>query len=81
MEWLLASAASFIQNVFFLSVLKIVCYSALNTVRPKYCANIPWLTQEKYSEIKPGKEMLNEDEMRQKHFKLAQIREHEERKP
>uniref|UniRef100_A0A8B9SLX7 Polycystic kidney disease and receptor for egg jelly-related protein n=1 Tax=Anas platyrhynchos TaxID=8839 RepID=A0A8B9SLX7_ANAPL len=81
MEWLLASAASFIQNVFFLSVLKIVCYSALNTVRPKYCANIPWLTQENYSEIKLDKETLSEDEMREKHFKLAQIRGTKQYKP
>ncbi|XP_066846387.1 polycystin family receptor for egg jelly [Anser cygnoides] len=81
MEWFLASAASFIQNVFFLSVLKIVCYSALNTLRPKCCENIPWLTQENHSEIKLDKETLSEDEMREKRFKLAQIRGTKQYKP
>ncbi|XP_048808272.1 polycystic kidney disease and receptor for egg jelly-related protein-like [Lagopus muta] len=81
LEWLLASATSFIQNVFFVSIIKISCYSALNTVRPKYCENIPWFTQDLSSEIKAEKEAMNEEEMREKHFKLAQIRDTEQYKP
>ncbi|XP_048808289.1 polycystic kidney disease and receptor for egg jelly-related protein-like isoform X3 [Lagopus muta] len=81
LEWLLASATSFIQNVFFVSIIKISCYSALKTVRPKYCENIPWSTQDLSSEIKAEKEAMNEEEMREKHFKLAQIRDTEQYKP
>ncbi len=81
LEWLLASATSFIQNVFFVSIIKISCYSALKTVRPKYCENIPWFTQDLSSEIKAEKEAMNEEEMREKHFKLAQIRDTKQYKP
>ncbi|XP_015726112.1 polycystic kidney disease and receptor for egg jelly-related protein [Coturnix japonica] len=81
LEWLLASATSFVQNVFFVSIIKIICYSALNSVRPKYCEHITWFTQDLSSEIKPDKEAMNEEEMREKHFSLAQIRDTELYKP
>lgn len=40
-----------------------------------------WLTQEYYSKIKLDKKKPNEDKMRQKHSKLAQIRDTKQRKP
>nr|XP_010297825.1 PREDICTED: polycystic kidney disease and receptor for egg jelly-related protein [Balearica regulorum gibbericeps] len=81
LEWLLASAISFIENVFLLSILKISFFSAMNTIRPKYCENITWLTQEKYSEIKLAKETMSADEMREMHLKLAKVRGTKQYKP
>ncbi|NXL62267.1 PKDRE protein, partial [Chordeiles acutipennis] len=74
LEWLLASATSFIENVFFISILKISFFSAMSTIRPKYCENIIWLTPENYSEIKLAKETMSADEMREMHLKLAEVR-------
>ncbi|XP_074446202.1 polycystin family receptor for egg jelly [Larus michahellis] len=73
LEWLLASATSFIENVFFLSILKIIFFSAMSTIRPKYCENITWSAQEKYSEIKLAKETMSAD-TREMHLKLAEVR-------
>ncbi|NXI89978.1 PKDRE protein, partial [Psophia crepitans] len=81
LEWLLASAISFIENVFLLSILKISFFSAMNTIRPKYCVNITWLTQKKYSEIKLPKETMSADEMRDMHLKLAKVRGTKQYKP
>ncbi|XP_032543068.1 polycystic kidney disease and receptor for egg jelly-related protein [Chiroxiphia lanceolata] len=50
-EWLIASGASFLQNVFLHSILKSVLFSALSTTRPRYCEDITWVTQEKHVEI------------------------------
>ncbi|KAM9388095.1 polycystin family receptor for egg jelly [Phaethornis superciliosus] len=80
-EWLIASAVSFIENVFFISILKISFLIAIRTIRPKYCENIIWLTPEKYSELRLGKEIMNADEMREMHLKLAKIRGSKKYKP
>ncbi|XP_030300240.1 polycystic kidney disease and receptor for egg jelly-related protein-like [Calypte anna] len=80
-EWLIASAVSFIENVFFISILKISFLIAIRTIRPKYCENIIWVTQEKYSEIRLGKEIMNADEMREMHLKLAKLRGSKKYKP
>ncbi|XP_063998939.1 polycystin family receptor for egg jelly [Pogoniulus pusillus] len=74
LEWLLASIMSFIENVFFLSFLKITFFSAVSTICPKSCENITWLSQEKYFEVKLAKERMSADEMREMHLKLAEIR-------
>ncbi|XP_027756968.1 polycystic kidney disease and receptor for egg jelly-related protein [Empidonax traillii] len=50
-EWLIASGTSFLQNVFLHSILKSVLFSALSTMRPKFCEDITWVTQEKHVEI------------------------------
>ncbi|NXX61158.1 PKDRE protein, partial [Scopus umbretta] len=81
LEWLIASATSFIENVFLISILKITFFSAMSTIRPKYCENIRWLTQEKYSEIKLPKETMSPDEMREMHLKLAEVRGTKQYKP
>ncbi|NXX41311.1 PKDRE protein, partial [Tricholaema leucomelas] len=74
LEWLLASIMSFIENVFFLSFLKITFFSAMSTICPKSCENITWLSQEKYFEVKLAKETMSADEMREMHLRLAEIR-------
>ncbi|NWX90256.1 PKDRE protein, partial [Nothoprocta pentlandii] len=81
LEWLLASAISFFENVFLLQTLKIIFLSALSTVLPKYCESIAWLTQENYSEIKLDKTMETADEMRERHCKLVKIRDSKQYKP
>uniref|UniRef100_A0A8C4J5U9 Polycystin family receptor for egg jelly n=1 Tax=Dromaius novaehollandiae TaxID=8790 RepID=A0A8C4J5U9_DRONO len=81
LEWLLASAISFFENVFLLQTLKIIFFSAVSTVIPKYCENITWLTQENYSEIKLDKATMNADEMRERHCKLVTIRGSKQYKP
>ncbi|KFP14076.1 Polycystic kidney disease and receptor for egg jelly-related protein, partial [Egretta garzetta] len=81
LEWLLASAISFIENVFLLSILKISFFSAMSTIRPKYCENITWLTQENYSDVKLAKETMSVDEMREMHLKLAKVRSTKQYKP
>ncbi|NXA39959.1 PKDRE protein, partial [Eudromia elegans] len=81
LEWLLASAISFFENVFLLQTLKIILLSAVNTILPKYCESITWLTQENYSEIKLDKAMETADEMREMHCKLVKIRDSKQYKP
>ncbi|NXN41762.1 PKDRE protein, partial [Rhinoptilus africanus] len=81
LEWLLASVTSFIENVFCLSIIKIIFFSAMSTIRPKYCENITWSTQEKYSEIKLAKETMSADTMREMHLKLAEVRSTKQYKP
>uniref|UniRef100_A0A672TZZ0 Polycystin family receptor for egg jelly n=1 Tax=Strigops habroptila TaxID=2489341 RepID=A0A672TZZ0_STRHB len=74
LEWLIASAASFIENVFLLSILKISFFSAVSTIRPKHCENIPWLTQGKGCEFMLARGTMSADEMREAHLKLAEVR-------
>ncbi|XP_061332433.1 polycystin family receptor for egg jelly [Pezoporus flaviventris] len=74
LEWLIASAASFIESVFFLSILKIIFFSAARTIRPKHCEDIPWLTQDKCCEFTLAGETMTVDEMREAHLKLAEVR-------
>ncbi|KFO79306.1 Polycystic kidney disease and receptor for egg jelly-related protein, partial [Cuculus canorus] len=73
-EWLLASVTSFVENVFVYSVLQIIFFSAMRTIRPKSLENIPWLTQQNYSESQLAKETMGADEMREMHLKVAQVR-------
>ncbi|KFP35081.1 Polycystic kidney disease and receptor for egg jelly-related protein, partial [Chlamydotis macqueenii] len=81
MEWLLASAVAFIQTVFLVPIPKNIFFSAMSTIRPKYCENIPWLTHDKYSEIKLAEETMSAEEMRETHLKLAKARGTKQYKP
>ncbi|XP_009693821.1 PREDICTED: polycystic kidney disease and receptor for egg jelly-related protein-like, partial [Cariama cristata] len=81
LQWLLASSAFFIKNVFLISTLKIIFFSAVRTIRAKYCENITWLTHEKHAEIKLAKETMSADEMREVHLKLAKVRATKHYKP
>ncbi|XP_010080237.1 PREDICTED: polycystic kidney disease and receptor for egg jelly-related protein, partial [Pterocles gutturalis] len=81
LEWLLASAISFFQDVFIFSILKTIFFSAVSTICPKYCKDITWLTQEKHSEIKLPNELMSADEMREMHLKLAKVRGTKQYKP
>ncbi|KAM9276307.1 LOW QUALITY PROTEIN: polycystin family receptor for egg jelly-like [Cariama cristata] len=81
LEWLLASSASFIEDVLFISTLKITFFSAVRTIRAKYCENITWLTHQKHAEIKLAKETMSAEEMREVHSKLAELRATKHYKP
>ncbi|XP_026721423.1 polycystic kidney disease and receptor for egg jelly-related protein [Athene cunicularia] len=80
-EWLLASATSFIEKVFLISILKAIFFSAMHTFHRKTCEHVPWLTLKEYSKIKSDKEMLSEDEIRETRAKLAEVRSSKEYKP
>ncbi|KFO85930.1 Polycystic kidney disease and receptor for egg jelly-related protein, partial [Buceros rhinoceros silvestris] len=81
LEWLLACAVSFIQNMFLISILKIIFFSAMSAICPRYCENIKWLTLEKHLEVKLPEEITSADEMRKKHLELAQLRGTKQYKP
>ncbi|XP_066175547.1 polycystin family receptor for egg jelly [Sylvia atricapilla] len=55
-EWLIASGTSFLENVFFHSILKSLLFSAMSTIRPKYLEDIRWVTREKRVEINSAEE-------------------------
>ncbi|XP_056363438.1 polycystin family receptor for egg jelly [Oenanthe melanoleuca] len=55
-EWLIASGTSFLENLFFHSILKSLLFSAMSTIRPKYLGDIRWVTQEKRVEINKAEE-------------------------
>lgn len=50
-EWLIASGTSFLQNLFFNSILKSLLFSAISSIRSKYLEDIRWVTQEKHVEV------------------------------
>ncbi|KAL9854431.1 polycystin family receptor for egg jelly [Geothlypis trichas] len=55
-EWLIASGTSFLQNVLFNSILKTLLFTAVSTIRARYCEDIRWVTQEKHVEINSAEE-------------------------
>ncbi|XP_050825882.1 polycystin family receptor for egg jelly [Serinus canaria] len=79
-EWLIASGTSFLQNVLLNSILKSLLFSALSTIRPRYCEDIRWVTQEKHVEINSAEETQStvhprhtEDTTRETQEKPAEI--------
>ncbi|XP_074859412.1 polycystin family receptor for egg jelly [Carettochelys insculpta] len=73
-EWLFASISSFFESVLFLQSLKIILFSALSTVYPKYSENIPWSTRDNYLEIRLDDVTMNADEMREMHYEIIRLR-------
>ncbi|CAM5082170.1 unnamed protein product [Eretmochelys imbricata] len=74
LEWLLASIASFFESVLLLQTLKIIVFSALSTVYPKYCENIPWTTRDNFLEIRLDEVTMDADEMRERHYEIIRLR-------
>ncbi|XP_053894494.1 polycystin family receptor for egg jelly isoform X2 [Malaclemys terrapin pileata] len=74
LEWLLASTTSFFESVFLLQTLKIILFSALSTIYPKYCENIPWSTRENFLEIRLDEVTMDADEMREMHYEIIRLR-------
>nr|XP_025042812.1 polycystic kidney disease and receptor for egg jelly-related protein [Pelodiscus sinensis] len=73
-EWLLASITSFFESVLLLQTLKIIIFSALSSVYPKYCENIPWSTRDNYLEIGLDEVTMDADEMREMHYEIIRLR-------
>uniref|UniRef100_A0A8C0J8X7 Polycystin family receptor for egg jelly n=1 Tax=Chelonoidis abingdonii TaxID=106734 RepID=A0A8C0J8X7_CHEAB len=74
LEWLLASTTSFFESVLLLQTLKIILFSALGTVYPKYCENIPWSTRDNFLEIRLDEITMDADEMREMHYEIIRLR-------
>uniref|UniRef100_A0A8C8RF24 Polycystin family receptor for egg jelly n=1 Tax=Pelusios castaneus TaxID=367368 RepID=A0A8C8RF24_9SAUR len=74
LEWLLASTTSFFESVLLVQTLKIILFSALSTVYPKYCENIPWSTRDNYLEIRLDEVTMDADEMREMHYEIIRLR-------
>ncbi|XP_032912759.1 polycystic kidney disease and receptor for egg jelly-related protein [Catharus ustulatus] len=55
-EWLIASGTSFLENLFFHSILKSLLFSAISSIRAKYLEDIRWVTQEKHVEVSSAEE-------------------------
>ncbi|XP_062991094.1 polycystin family receptor for egg jelly [Elgaria multicarinata webbii] len=74
LEWLVASTISLGASVFLLETLNILFFSALKTLYPKYCENIPWSSKETYLEIKLNDINMDADDMRELHYDLVRMR-------
>uniref|UniRef100_A0A8C3VXY3 Polycystin family receptor for egg jelly n=1 Tax=Catagonus wagneri TaxID=51154 RepID=A0A8C3VXY3_9CETA len=51
-DWLFASICAFIQSVFVVQLSKIILLTGCQTSRSKYCKNLSWATNYRYTEIK-----------------------------
>uniref|UniRef100_A0A670HPV0 Polycystin family receptor for egg jelly n=1 Tax=Podarcis muralis TaxID=64176 RepID=A0A670HPV0_PODMU len=73
-EWLTASTISFSACVFLLQTLTIGIFSALETLYPKYCENVPWSSKNTFLEINLEDATMDADDMRELHYDLVRAR-------
>ncbi|CAI5773879.1 kidney disease and receptor for egg jelly-related [Podarcis lilfordi] len=73
-EWLTASTISFSASVFLLQTLTIGIFSALETLYPKYCENVPWSSKNTFLEINLEDATMDADDMRELHYDLVRAR-------
>ncbi|KAK1327623.1 hypothetical protein QTO34_012912 [Cnephaeus nilssonii] len=73
-EWLFASFCSFCQSVFLVQPAKIILLTGMQTNRPKYCKNLPWVSNYRYTEIQLQDLRLRPQEMRQRHRDVSRLR-------
>ncbi|XP_036134065.1 polycystic kidney disease and receptor for egg jelly-related protein [Molossus molossus] len=73
-EWLFASFCSFCQSIFLVQPSKIIILSSIRSNRPKYCKNLPWVSNYRYSEIRLQDLRLHPEEMRMRHMQVAHLR-------
>ncbi|KAM7114524.1 polycystin family receptor for egg jelly [Molossus nigricans] len=73
-EWLFASFCSFCQSIFLVQPSKIIILSSIRSNRPKYCKNLPWVSNYRYSEIRLQDLRLHPEEMRLRHRQVAHLR-------
>ncbi|XP_026552259.1 polycystic kidney disease and receptor for egg jelly-related protein-like [Pseudonaja textilis] len=74
LEWLAASAISLLVSIVFLQTLNILFFSALKSLHPNSCKNIPWSIKESFLEIKLNEPSMNADDMRELHYDLVRMR-------
>ncbi|XP_064347319.1 polycystin family receptor for egg jelly [Camelus dromedarius] len=73
-EWLFASFCSFTQSVFLVQPLKIILLSGMRTNKAKYCKNLPWISNHRYTQIRLQSITTDPEEMRRQHEHVSQIR-------
>ncbi|XP_033260850.1 polycystin family receptor for egg jelly [Orcinus orca] len=73
-EWLFASFCCFLQSVFLVQPSKIMVVSGYRTSKPKYCENLLWVGNFRYSEIKLQSITQNPEEMRRRQQHVVQLR-------
>ncbi|XP_016077697.1 PREDICTED: polycystic kidney disease and receptor for egg jelly-related protein [Miniopterus natalensis] len=73
-EWLFASFCSFCQSVFLVQPMKIILLSTIRSNRHKYCKNLPWVSNYRYTQIQLQERRLRPEEMRERHRRLARLR-------
>ncbi|XP_027986851.2 polycystin family receptor for egg jelly [Eptesicus fuscus] len=73
-EWLFASFCSFCQSVFLVQPSKIILLTGMRTNRLKYCKNLPWVSNYRYTEIQLQDLRLRPEEMRQRHRDVSRLR-------
>ncbi|XP_048371306.1 polycystic kidney disease and receptor for egg jelly-related protein-like [Sphaerodactylus townsendi] len=81
LEWFIASMTSLFQSVFLVQILKMVLFSAMSTVVLKYCKHIPWISTEKYEQMKLEKTTVLGKDMKKLHHELVQLRASREYRP
>ncbi|EPQ20107.1 Polycystic kidney disease and receptor for egg jelly-related protein [Myotis brandtii] len=73
-EWLFASLSSFFESVFLVQPSKIILFTGMRTNRLKYCKNLSWVSNFRYTEIQLQDLRLRPEEMHQRHQDLTRLR-------
>ncbi|XP_070264963.1 polycystin family receptor for egg jelly [Myotis yumanensis] len=73
-EWLFASLSSFCESVFLVQPSKIIVLTGMRTNRLKYCKNLSWVSNYRYTEIQLQDLRLRPEEMRQRHQDVTRLR-------
>lgn len=73
-EWLFASFCSFCQSVFVVQPFKIIFLSSIQSNRPKYCKNLSWVSNYRYTEIQLQDLRLDPDGMQERHQQVVGLR-------
>ncbi|XP_024435413.2 polycystin family receptor for egg jelly [Desmodus rotundus] len=73
-EWLFASFCSFCQSVFVVQPCKIIFLTSIQSNRPKYCKNLSWVSNYRYTEIQLQDIRLPPDKTQERHELVARLR-------
>ncbi|XP_032706920.1 polycystic kidney disease and receptor for egg jelly-related protein-like [Lontra canadensis] len=73
MDWLFASFCSFCLSVFLVQTCKIILLSGFRSSSPKYCKNLSWESQFRYTEIEL-QSTLSPEEMQRRQEQIMELR-------
>lgn len=73
-EWLFASLCSFCESVFLVQPSKIILLTGMRANRLKYCKNLSWVSNYRYTEIQLQDLRLRPEEMHQRHQDVVRLR-------
>ncbi|KAM9230067.1 polycystin family receptor for egg jelly [Dugong dugon] len=74
MRWLFTSFCSSFQSVFLVQTSKIILLSGFRTNQPKYCKNLPWTMEYRYTEIKVHGLRKDPAKRHKQHLRINHIR-------